>query len=206
MRCSLFLYGKLWWSSSQIKGQVNTDEALNDSLNEVSVFHPEHAFTAAVSHELVTQVLRPVGPLVWPRAVPGEPAPGVPQTQQPEHNTRSAPDLQLCPALLTRERHVYCSVMMSARVARDIKTTHFLVHAITWPQKTCMEYFFCSLHNSMNYFHYMQSSRSVTVHKNEKSLVLKSWFGTFSGIATKPLLLFYFSLNSGLLYKFCLSL
>lgn len=148
-----------------------TDEALNDSLNEVSVFHPEHAFTAAVSHELVTQVLRPVGPLVWPRAVPGEAAPGVPQTQQSEHKTRSA---RSC-FTDTGFWHDECT------------TTHF--------SENPYGLLFCSLHNSMIYLYYMQSGRSVTVHIHD-SLVLTPWFGTFSGTVTKHCFFLTFSLNS----------
>lgn len=50
-------------------------------LNEVCIFHPEDALTAAVCHQLVPQVLWPIGPLIRPGTVPGEPAPGVPQAQ-----------------------------------------------------------------------------------------------------------------------------
>lgn len=52
-------------------------------LYKVSVLHPEDSLAAAMSHQLVTEVLRPVGPLVGPVAIPGEATPGVPQPQQP---------------------------------------------------------------------------------------------------------------------------
>lgn len=51
-------------------------------------------------------MLRPVGPLVRPRAVPGEPAPRVPQTQQSERETR---------------RPLWQSLTTSARVTYNIK-------------------------------------------------------------------------------------
>lgn len=47
------------------------------SLNKVAVLHPEDALAAAVRHQLVAQVLRPVRPLIRPAAVPGEAAPRV---------------------------------------------------------------------------------------------------------------------------------
>lgn len=53
-------------------------------LYEVRVLHPEDTLAAAVSHQLVSQVLRPVRPLVRPAAVPREATPRVPQSQQPE--------------------------------------------------------------------------------------------------------------------------
>lgn len=145
----LFIYGKLWLSPSQIKGQLTTDEALNDSLNEVSIFHPEHAFAAAVSHEFVTQVLRPVGPLVRPRAVPGEAAPGVPQSQQPE--TQNPPSFTRFTALSC----FYCSVTMSARVTYNNKTSHSLCYCII--SENWYGLLFCSLLDSTNHFLYMQS-------------------------------------------------
>lgn len=46
-------------------------------LDKVGVLHPEDALAAAVSHQLVTQVLRPVHPVVRPAAVPREAAPRV---------------------------------------------------------------------------------------------------------------------------------
>lgn len=53
------------------------------SLYEVAVLHPEDALAAAVRHQLVAQVLRPLRPLVRPAAIPGEAAPRVTQPQQP---------------------------------------------------------------------------------------------------------------------------
>lgn len=58
-------------------------------LYKVCVLHPEDALTAAVSHQLVSQVLRPVRPLVRPAAVPREATPRVTQPQQPEAEVES---------------------------------------------------------------------------------------------------------------------
>lgn len=52
-------------------------------LYKVSVLHPEDSLAAAMGHQLVTEVLRPVGPLIGPAAVPGETTPGVTEPQQP---------------------------------------------------------------------------------------------------------------------------
>lgn len=51
--------------------------------DEVAVLHPKDSFTAAVRHELTTQMPRPVWPLVRPAAIPGEAAPRVPEAQEP---------------------------------------------------------------------------------------------------------------------------
>lgn len=51
--------------------------------DKVTILHPEDTLTAAMWHELSSQVRWPVWPLIRPTAIPGETAPWVPESQEP---------------------------------------------------------------------------------------------------------------------------
>ena len=58
--------------------------------DKVTVLHPEDTLTAAMRHELSSQVPWPVWPLIRPTAIPGETAPWVPESQEPvDHRTEN---------------------------------------------------------------------------------------------------------------------
>lgn len=64
--------------------------------DKVTILHPEDTLTAAVWHELSSQVSWPVWPLIRPTAIPGETAPWVPESQEPvDHRTENKTVCQL---------------------------------------------------------------------------------------------------------------